>query len=166
MKLKYIELPEGLRVISERYFMSCESIETITPIVDIPSEKSIILPSTLAVIGDRVFNNAFGNGSILDLIRVPGSVVKIGSLAIANLYCSVNQFEIGSSTNGSNLYLLSLNRNILDNTGSISGQLYNHNSGITSNMTFYYRSQAQYEGFLLIESYFSNIETKTYMQVN
>jgi len=165
MHLKYIELPEGLRVIGNRYFMSFESIETITPITDAPKENSIILPSTLARIGDSAFNSGFARTITLDLVKVPASVVKIGSLCFGNQLCSVEQFEIGSLTEGSNLYLVS-SRNLLDNSGTVSGQVYNHSSGKTSNMTFYYKSQTQYEGFALIESYFSNIETKTYIAAN
>ena len=166
MQLKYIELPEGLRVVGNQYFMSCESLETVTPVVANPLENSIILPSSVVVIGRDSFNDAFKVDAMLNLIRVPAATVKIDQTAFANHYCSVENFEIGTSTEGSNLYLVHT-RNILDNTGSVTGAIYNHNGDSTTTyMTFYYKTEAQYNGFVMLEGNFTEIQNRNYVQVN
>ncbi len=165
--LEYIELPEGLRTIGNRFFMSCSSIKTITPVpADRAVEGSIILPSGLVMIGTQSFNNAFCIDYTIDLFRVPASVAKWGNMPFVNLYNSCNNFEIGSPTEGSHLYLVSENRNLLDNSGSVSGNLYNHNSGRTTNLTFYYRSETQLTGFGYIVSYMYQIDNYNYVPVN
>jgi len=147
--------------------MSCSSIKTITPVpADRAVEGSIILPSGLAMIGTQSFNNAFCIDYTIDLFRVPASVVKWGNMPFVNLYNSCNNFEIGSPTEGSYLYLVSENRNLLDNSGSVSGNLYNHNSGRTTNLTFYYRSETQLTGFGYIVSYMYQIDNYNYVPVN
>ena len=164
-KLEFIEIPNGARVIGQNSFRGFGTIKTITPKVLSPVENSVILPNGLASIEDGAFNNAFVHDATISDIKVPASVVKLGLRSFANIYATVDNFEIGSSTNGSELYMIDT-RNIITNSGNVTNNIYNHNSGYTSNMTFYYKSAAQYEGFLLIESYFSNINNKSYLQVN
>ena len=161
MNLQFIQIPEGTRIIGRKFFMSLESLKTLTSVEDNPVENSIILPSTIAVINESAFNDAFAVDSQLNEISVPGATAFISRYAFANKYCSVGTFNIGSSAASSQLVKVD-QRSLIDNTGSISGAVYSHNSGLTSNMNFYYSTQEQYTNFEMIESYFNGIETKSY----
>lgn len=139
MKLSYIEIPEGTRIIYNHYFRMFNCIKTITPVTSNPIENSIILPSSLAYIGQYSFLQSFtGN---INLIRVPGSVGVLGRQAFANQLCSVDELEIGSSDKPSELYLVE-NQNLSNNSVTISANVYNTSSGATNNITFYCKDAA------------------------
>ena len=104
MKLKYIELPEGLRVIDDRFFMSFASIETITPeSAEYASEKNIIFPSTLAGIGESAFNRAFAENGLINLLKIPAATARLGKSAFANQLCTIGEIEIGNTRDHSEL---------------------------------------------------------------
>jgi len=164
MKLEYVEIPEGVRTLGNFFFQGFQSIKTVTPVAEGAEKNSIILPSSLALIGSDVFNNAFATGASLIAIKVPEKVCSMGVRAFGNMYASVESFEIGTSDGGSDLVRLD-SRNLIENTGSIGGQIYNHNAGSTNSLTFYYKTTAQYNGFLRADGNFSNIMSKSYIQV-
>ena len=176
MHLEYIEIPEGTRVLGVSTFQGFASLKTVNPIVPVytqgaiiptPVENSIILPNTLKVIDTACFINAFYNNGLISDIKVPASVVKLGGRCFTNIYTTIENFEIGSSSEGSNLHIVDV-YDIVTQTGNVTVNIYTHARGSTANMTFYYKSMAQYEGFAGtgIDSYFTGILNKSYIQVN
>ncbi len=72
--LKYVEMPEGLRMIKSRAFENINSL-------DISLFK---LPSTLVGIHLFTFSSAFDGNSVVDTFKIPGSVAFMGYGAFAN----------------------------------------------------------------------------------
>ena len=139
MKLCYIEIPEGTRSIGNYYFRMFASLKTITPIVSNPVENSIILPSSLAYIGQLAFLQAFVASGTIDLIRIPGEVAHLGTRTFGNLLNSVTNLEVGSQDAPTELYLVD-DKDI----SQISADVYTHTSGSpsTSSITFYCKDQS------------------------
>ena len=94
--LKYIELPESLRVIDYQAFAQLNSLDI----------GSIQFPSTLAMIGATAFNNAFDPNSTAETLLIPGNVQYIGTYAFAGLDCKYSKLQIGDMTHGSKLQFL------------------------------------------------------------
>ena len=94
--LKYIELPESLRVIDYQAFAQLNSLDI----------GSLQFPSTLAMIGATAFNNAFDPNSTAETLLIPGNVQYIGTYAFAGLDCKYSKLQIGDMTHGSKLQFL------------------------------------------------------------
>ena len=161
MQLQYIEIPEGVRVIGSYFFTSFGSLKTVTPIVSTPMENCIIFPESLATILNDAFNNAFLSSNSLTLLRLPPNVMRLGVRAFAAMYTTIATTEIGTLSEGSDLRYLDTYD--LLTGGTISNTIYGHNGGGTDKLVFYYKTEAQRDGFMSQAGYFTGIRQKDYI---
>ena len=136
MHLKYIQLPEGLRIINDYFFRGMESLTTITPYKYGATENAIILPESLAYIGQSAFNQAFDSNIKISLIKIPANVAVLRRLAFGNLSTEIEEVQFGSSERKSILHILDNSDSYNSSTSALTNYIYNHNSKKTSKVTF------------------------------
>ena len=98
--IKYIELPEGLRIIGGSAFFY-SGVSTISPNGATAEEGSIILPSTLASISPVAFNRAFSGNTVINRVVIPSETSIISSRCFSNIDVHIIEFTFGTSTTGS-----------------------------------------------------------------
>ena len=140
--LKYVEMPEGLRVIGSDTFFSINSLDG----------SLLEFPSTLVSILGGAFSSAFDPNSEIATLKIPGSLARLGSGAFQNLNVrSISTLQFGDSNIGSNLtYVINPSLTFINNfeNGFIIGSYYLFTHGVgypnAEKLVFYYTSDDQY----------------------
>ena len=140
-KLRYVEMPRGLRVIDANAFQYCRSLDV----------ANFELPDTLVRISNAAFVYAFDATTGADVFKLPSSLAFIGYTAFAYLNLAfLNTLQFGELGNGSNLtYLIETSRNYTTSDGieyllNVKNQVFTTNNGTyPANLTFYFNTEGQ-----------------------
>ena len=151
-KIRYVELPEGLRIIGTNAFFWTRSLDVTL----------MELPSTLIAINSNAFNQAFTSNITGGTFTIPGAVSGIGERAFTNMV-RVDTFRFGTIDDPSKLENIGGSRYV---DGTYTGaDVFNGNGATPNKLEFYASSENQVEKWVEfltgsrqgVDSYFANM---------